>query len=247
MSTANFSHQIRELMDAPPIEDSLVVSSQFAPWEEFIIHHLDSSEIMESSKYEYKELNEKCRTHINKHNKGIHADTVIIGIHPFFTHLSQWSHIDNGKINQMNAYDDRLTSLLRAKRDPKKISIVMFETPRHYPVSTAYLLEQGIIDDVFLTKFNQGEIERLYDARPIAGRRCIAFGGYNDCCLKTGIDSIEKLASRRKLWVIPELCLQPPYMKELQPKLIKREIGSVPRSRHLTIGEVASKYELTIQ
>jgi hypothetical protein len=89
--------------------------------------------------------------------------------------------------------------------------IVVLETLHHYAAATSLLLEDGLIDKLIFTEFDNGHPIIKKELDEFSKKDVIYFGGgYNKHCLTHSIIDIEDKISKNKIWGIKDLIINSP-------------------------------------
>jgi hypothetical protein len=208
-------------------------------------------------------LLEKGIEHVNAHFRPLTSKNVVIinhGLYPFITH----SHVvHDGHEDEMSTYKNNLVKLLNSK-DLLDANFVVNETLHHYIDSTSMLVEDGVVDGAFLTKYDTGtpltndDLEMLgcknriknefYHA--LRDKNVIFVGGYNASaegvgCLGTAMCKVLDVVGMDNIYAIRGLVLNYP----LAPKSsMLAQIAwydyeeSVPEEQTLTFDETLKMF-----
>jgi len=128
------------------------------------------------------DLCESITAHISEHNDLPEDNDVVVLTHPFYLAMGHPGYL-NVHETQHVAYIDKVFELL-AEHKELGINVVAFETPRHYPGLTSILNEEGLIDQVFLTVWNNGYLENNAEMQYFKNKTVYVGGGYDGECLK---------------------------------------------------------------
>lgn len=191
--------------------------------------------VLREGKYENKymqKLLKKVEKHINLHKskEKIIPENILFLVHPFYMQLSDFHFINEKTKKESNEYLEKISNFL-IKEKNKKLKTIVVETAHHYTSVTSSLLEQNLIDDIILSKYDCGtpfdkvsNIEAVKSfLKEINSKNIFIGGSYNKLCLSTFITYLHKFnINPTDLNYLNELILNAPKdtAKTLKPELI---------------------------
>lgn len=166
----------------------------------------------EVSAEEYIGLFSTCKQHINLHKNDLDVDNVLVFTHPFYMYIADIDHVTSFREKRdSNNYLSSFFEVLNKKNDLNQTKIVILETPHHYAALTNLLLEEKLVDDVILTKFDSGYAAFETDLDKFSEKNVFIAGGYNFRCLDASILDIKKIEDPvKKIVGISDLSLNSP-------------------------------------
>ncbi len=154
-------------------------------------------------------LLERCAYHASSHAKPLTKKDTVILVHPFYMHLSNWKGVVR-KNNEEEAktYLQKVLTLLQSQKVAKKVNRVVFETVHHYTSMTSFLVEQGFIDRVLFTQYDNGTLLFPQEVDRVKNTHLFFGGGYVKSCLKSGIDEcVDRNIPHEQLHAISDICI----------------------------------------
>jgi hypothetical protein len=138
--------------------EEIVLNGSFREWAPHVEKNLRDRS---SADWRYtqgldKKLLRICLDHSNAYEITNTCENTLMLVHPFYLHLSQMYRIRNQHMkDEAEGYVETLVGLLR-RRDKSRVGVTVLETIHHYVAVTSLLLEQGLIDQVIFTTFDDG-------------------------------------------------------------------------------------------
>jgi len=147
-----------------------------------------------------KTLKQRCEEHAKtfeaqknkeqKRRKSLETTNVIVLVHPLYLALTDMEFLDAKErpesVEQAKTYLNNLFKLLRGNLDKKKVEIALVETPTHYAAASSLLVEEGLIDKVIFTRYDQGIPLNPDDKKLLDQKNAFYGGGYVGYIEKNG-------------------------------------------------------------
>jgi len=166
-----------------------------------------------------KVLLNKCKSHASNYSSPLSSENIVVLTHPLYMFLSHSSLIKGAKRLAAENYYNNLSRLLN-NRSSIDANIVVFDTLHHYADSTSRLLEEGFIDNVFFTKYDNGVPNDDSYKEHFSGKNLFFGGSYNTKCLSSSV-AHSLTANFKSAWCINGLILNSPLDKSrLESKYI---------------------------
>ncbi len=195
---------------------SVLLNSNFRNWERHVASVVLDRGIYGSGKYREKpdsDILEGALGHIQKYQKPLNAPNIITLTHPFYAIFSHLNEIRPRKVyaDFFREYGQLIRNLLINRPFGDKANLVIFETLHHYAAATSRLLEEGLIDAVFLTEWDTGYLLESKDLDPLKDRTFFSGGAYYNKCLWASLTELNKaVTDKSKLHVVKELVAKSP-------------------------------------
>lgn len=232
---------LRELFPAnTPADEPILLNQHFMPWREHIVTSLvkDPDEILYQSKRvdpifdttetdltryrddPWKELYEKCQEHKKKYERRINSNKVLVLVHPLYLFLRHWNLLNNFTCEQAETYLKNFEKVIK-EIPSRKLTKVLFEPAQHYACATSMLLEEGLVDQVVFTEFDDGKVMDEEELKKFLGRQIYIGGAYNHLCLRSSLSEVISVAGK-KVKVVENMVLDSPGCRRsiLNPSLI---------------------------
>lgn len=136
-------------------------------------------------------------------------DSFISLTHPFYLFLTHFNTLNERGASEARFYLDSLGKLLLRARESLNIGVVSFEDLHHYPFLTSRLLEEGYVDRVVFTEYDDGYPIDFRDIDFLRGKEVYVGGGYDELCLQSTIESLNTV-SRGNIWGIRDTSIKGP-------------------------------------
>ncbi len=124
-----------------------------------------------------------CKEHASLHNKPITSKNLLVGVHTSYTYLN---HNDKLKSKQqiidLENYTIKFQELIKLK-DELDFQLVLVDPIYHYVAFSSKLLEKGLIDAVYFTTADSGQVISASENEILAKTDQVIFGGYIGGCL----------------------------------------------------------------
>ncbi len=240
----HYNPRLREKIPALAGDAEITVHSAFREFEEVIVKHLSPPpKGSQARSRSYQQLLKQSCEHAQAYQRPYGAESTIIFVHPLYLPLTHMGHIKRSGVQEAEAYLDRFFGFLHSNPDRSKVGIVVLETAHHYAAATSCLLEQGLVDRVIFTGYDNGHPLTFADLYPFASHTLFFAGGYNDRCLGGAIESMEDIASRKQFWAISDLTLISP-LDSATGSLQPTSVFPIPRSRFVSLEKAVGKLGL---
>jgi hypothetical protein len=207
------NHNLLDTLTVPLKYRNTVNNASFAVWNNHVMGNLSYKDRYNHEGDDYTGedviLLRYCKNHVKKNAKPLNSKNVVVLTHPLFMFITH-SHL-LGPIRSIgaNKYRDNLSKLLYSKSSIDA-NIVLFDTVHHYADSTSKLLEDGLIDYVFFTKYNKGVPDDEGFMKFLNLKNLYFGGGYNGKCLTSTVRHVTGSVSCRSKWCISSLSIDSP-------------------------------------
>ena len=255
---SSFDPQLRELLSATHHNpETIVLNTRFARWE----RHLEVATMIERANhlrgylsvncfpdaqlkdvYEYKlgqdaKILEEARRHVSEHARPI-TGKILYLTHPLYASLHHWQGLNQSRRDGANDYVQKLWAIMKER--PAELSIVLAEILQDYAAVTSLLLEQGLVDDVVFTRYNQGFPLQKKGLARFKGKTIIMAGGYNHRCLNHSLAAmIDASRSSKDIFVARDLVIDPALPNFISPQAVSFGLfGYVKSSRVKPLQEI---------
>ena len=188
----------------------IVLSKRFEEFEKLLIRDANYRENIGGDKYnvgsEVPRLLEIVNAHIEERSAPITQDHVLSIVHPFYLHLCGWHYLSKKQRREGFDYGKKLINTLQ--RRPNGLGVLLFDTLQHYASVTHLLVEQGLVDQVILTNYNDGKpLKDEAAIRDLPEKKYYFVGGESGgYCLNSIIIRFNSEKKEGDLFAIPELC-----------------------------------------
>lgn len=173
-----------------------------------------------------------CEEHEKKHARGITNNMLVVLTHPFYVSLQHYEFIDNPDLRgELKSYAQKLSKLFKYPREGI-FDLVVLEAPNHYISLTSSLLEEGVVDRVLFTKYDEGHPIKEKGFSYLADHEIFFGGCYNQSCVSHSILDAHRLMVP-KIWGIQDLVLVSP---QTENSIRADYVCVVPDSRTITLG-----------
>ncbi|MFH1771181.1 MAG: hypothetical protein ABH828_06535 [archaeon] len=196
-----------------------VLNKMFEDWDEFISYIIPNKgdedgfrHIKVSEAKLLNQLKNDCIAHENNYANEINNNMVLSLTHPLYLFFNdERSRFKNEKLNRqaLRYFNNLITLLNNVPRD--KVSVVMFETPDHYAAATSLWHEQGLVDRVYFTGYDTGEMTNVDILDELNNKKVVITGGYNEECLDGTLENTVRAGnSIQNIWAIKPLVIDTP-------------------------------------
>jgi uncharacterized protein with GYD domain len=138
---------------------------------------------------------EIARTHRNLQPTKKIGDVALFLVHPMYawTRDTQYKRFNEEMQRQAQTYMNKLNTLLHLFSERDDVSIVLVEDPTAYLGATRVLHERGIVDKVYFTEFDCGELLYIDEYTDLETCTTLYFGGmYTKSCAKAAFAEVGK-------------------------------------------------------
>lgn len=166
-------------------------------------NYLNLTEEGNGNKLPASQFKNQCIDHALTHNNPIDSEKRIILVHPF-EYLSL-KKLTGNQTSHVEQYKKKLLSLIR--KASNKVNITVLEHPGTYALASASLLEKKIINDAYISRFENGK----YINHLSFNNQALYFAGlYNN----DSLSSIITMMLHKEFYVITDIVLNSPYKSE---------------------------------
>jgi hypothetical protein len=242
----HYSTNLKHKLPATNDNSDVVLNSNFREWDSYIAENLNYRYPSGGIRYEEGrdgELLGLCRDHAESYQKPCVGGNTVIFTHPFYLHLSHMDEIENDEVGQeVNDYLDNFLNFLNLSRNKSMVNMVALETIHHYAAATSLLLEEGLVDRVIFTLYDNGCPLDIDELSTFSENIIFFGGGYNKKCLSRSIREMNNKLSSGEIWAIKELSLNSPqdYIETLKLSVVE----NVNPSRIISLEDVIKKLKL---
>ncbi|MBS3169896.1 hypothetical protein J4210_05410 [Candidatus Woesearchaeota archaeon] len=232
----------------------VVLNQHFVDWQERIEDHLKFRR--RDKRYYHDDDNETAlfryaQEHQDHYGKALSGQEALVLIHPLYLPLSH-PYLLKEKKHQTEA-EDYLHTLLqflqkRKQKEDKDVGVILFDTLYHYTAASSLLLEQGLVDVVLFTLYDEGALYRNEDIHSLNRKTVFAGGAYNGKCFSAGIGALWGVVDKSSLWTIPEIILDSPQKLSASQSLranwinCKRYGYPIPHEQEISLEQLAQRW-----
>jgi len=160
-----------------------------------------------------KDIFEEADKHKNKNRTNVSAQNVLLAIHPFFMHLSDWDNKSEFVHSAADEYLYNLDNLLKSSKKLKNLEIIFMDTPFHYASISSLYMKNKYIQDVIFTQPNTSVALNRQDMDVLKGKNIFIIGMYNspifdNNCLSLAIGEVLTKIPQENVYAIKGLCLK---------------------------------------
>lgn len=177
------------------------------------------------------------------HNKPLEYKNTLVLTHPLYAFIMNNDQMNIIQKRDANEYKKNLLKILNYKKE-LNFNIVIFDTLHLYANSTSRLLEEGIVDRIYLTHPYTGEAWNIKDIHSLEGQNLFFAGMYNKRCLASLIeDALSGINITRPIYGITDLALKSPLnnSESIKVNKIKYSIRTnkreIPKEQSFTTDE----------
>jgi len=201
---------------------SCPINPFFVEWQDYVYRHLlnRNGDAFYSS-VEDKSLLELCHKHASLYNKDLSTSNLLVLTHPFYLHLSHMHYLYNNTREQAESYINTLVSLFTNNFPHNKLGIVVLDPIHYYAALSSSLLEDGKIDRIIFTKYDEGKVLDSNDLEFFRGKDLFFGGGYYGHCLSTSIRDVHELGIARSIHAVTDLVVSSPqHSLSIKPRAV---------------------------
>lgn len=194
----------------------------------------------------YSGLLKRCREHRDNYSRIDMDNTpenLIVLTHPFYLFMNEMDAVDTEKLQEeADIYWEKMEELFTAPLDKERVAIIALETPQSYAAVTSLYLENGLIDDVVFTYFDEGDILYDEDKGHFYGRNIFLAGGYNGKCLAGSHEALMSVTDENKIRPIIDLVMSSLDDSDtlLNPWNFETSYGPMPFDMEVYLDDVIS-------